>query len=138
MAYQPTPAEREELAQIQQYLKGHAEAGTTPKEGSFTRVLRNASPNVRQHIMQSREFAKFVREDGGRSAPFSDRLTLDESKLTDGDKALMHKMDEEEISARLMDRMGTTASQKALHYTAPTMREQIDAAFTESEGGHHD
>lgn len=141
MSYQPTQAEREELADLQAYLRGHAEAGTTPKEGSFSRVIRNASPNVKQFILQSRDFAKFIREDGGRTMPFTDRLTLDENKLAPAERALLGKMDEEEISAKLMERMGTTQSQQRIHREAPTMRDHLDAAFsahTEHEGADHD
>lgn len=128
-SYQPTREERQELADLQAYLRGHAEAGTTPPEGSLSRVIRQASPNVRAHIQQSKEFAKFVREDGGRTMPFAERTILDESRLDKTDKALLSRLDEEEISAGLMDRMGTTAQQQRLHAAPATMRDHIEAAF---------
>jgi len=134
--YQPTREERQELADIQAYLRSHASAGTVPAEGSLTRVIRQASPNVRQHILQAKEFAKYVREDGGRSAPFTERTTLDESKLDKTDKAMLSRLDEEEISAGVLARMNTTQAQQRIHNEPATMRDAIEAAFGADNNGN--
>jgi len=134
MAYVPTPAERQELQDIQRYLKSHAANGTTPAEGSFTKVINAASPNVRQHILDNRAFAEHVRHEGGRTAPFEERLTLDESKLDDASRALLNRFDTEEVVAGVHERLGTPVACPSQQSGAPDLRESLTAAF-DTHGG---
>lgn len=123
----PTPTERQELADIQQYLLGHAKAGTLDRipEGSVNAVLNKASLNVRAHIKANQEFAEHVLQ-GGRSEPFQPRLEIDPSRIDRATEAIAAQSRTEDLSHALMSRMGTYTPEPS---GPPDLRETLTAAF---------
>ena len=128
MSYTPTAAERQELADIQAYLKGHAQAGTLDRipEGSVAAVLNRASPNVREHIARNREMVEHVLQ-GGRSEPFQPPLTIDPSRVPPHVEAIAAKARTEDVTHGLLSRMNT--DQSSVVDAPPTTRDYLEAAF---------
>ena len=129
--YQPTAAEKQELADLTAYLRGHAEAGTLASmpEGSVAAVLNKASPNVRAHLAMNQNYVKEFRESGGRSMPFAEKRYLSDLDIPKETRAIMQQADTEEVTHGLLQRMGTTPPDNS----PPSLREHIEAVMDNSQ-----
>lgn len=120
--------QHQELNDIQNYLRGHAKAGTTPAEGSFNAVLNRASPTVRQFIANNRTFVQDLDAGGGRYRPFQERIDL-VGNMPKEDKAVLDRVHTEELTHSLNERMGTTTPDE------PTsLRDIVSASYDANEG----
>lgn len=130
--YTPTDAERHQLADVQSYLKHHAKTDfRNMPEKTATAVLNRLAPNVRQHIRNNRDFMDFIAE-GGRSMPFAPKTTIDRNAADKDSVKVVDKLETEDVTYRLNERMGTPDS-SATADTAPDMRETISAAFGDND-----
>jgi hypothetical protein len=115
-----TPAERQELQDIQTYIKGHAKAGTRPAEGSFNAVFNKASPQVRLAMKASQDTLRDLDAGGGRYRPFQDRIDIAAAVPKDL-KPVVDAVETENLSHALNSRMGTPTEAK----TGPMDRREL-------------
>jgi hypothetical protein len=139
-AYKPTPAEKQELADLQDYLNSHARNGTLDRmpEGSINAVLNRASPAVRQHLMASQAIVSNFRASGGREAPFEPKRDIPDLNLPKETRAVLDRADQESVIYGLNERLGTDTGNATLNSGPPDLRETLTACFDVSEGGHCD
>lgn len=135
-SYAPTAAERQELQDLQDYLEGHAKAGTLGRlpEGSVAALLNKASPRVREHMLGSQDVVRNFRDSGGRELPFQPKKDISDLGLSDTIKQVMDKSDTEEVTHDLLSRMGTDTQDNS----PPTTRDYLEAAFDHHEGSTND
>lgn len=124
--YQPSAAERQELADLTAYLRSHSGDFSRMPEGSIAAVLNKASPAVRAHVKANADFVEHV-INGGRSEPFQPRLEIDPSRVDPATEAIAAQARTEDYSHSLMSRMGTDNSRIA--DGPPDLRETLTAAF---------
>lgn len=129
--YAPTAAERAELQDIQDYLAGHAKAGTLDRmpEGSINGFLNRASPAVRQHLMANQAIVENFRSSGGREMPFAEKRTVDDLNVPKETRQILDRADTESVIYGLNERMGTAEQQSAISNEPPSLREHISAAM---------
>lgn len=123
--YQPTPAEKQELADLTAYLRSFSGDFSRMPEGSVNSVLNKASPNVRAHLAMNQDYVKEFRESGGRSMPFAEKRYLSDLDIPKETRAIMQQADTEEVTHGLLTRMGTTPPDNS----PPSLREHIEASF---------
>ena len=130
-AYHPTPAEKQELKDIQDYLNSHARAGTLDRlpEGSINAVLNRASPNVRQHLMANQAIVSNFRSSGGREMPFEPKREIPDLPLSKEVRQILDQADTESVIYGLGERMGTAEDNASLNSGPPDLRETLSASF---------
>lgn len=137
-SYAPTPAERAELQDIQDYLNSHARAGTLDRlpEGSINAVLNKASPNVRAHMLGSQAIVSNFRSSGGREMPFEPKREIPDLPISKEVRQVLDRADQEALTYSLNERMGTREQQQAITPAdaPPDLRETLTAAMDISNG----
>lgn len=130
-SYQPTPAEQRELQDIQQYLDGHAKAGTLDRipEGGVNAVLNRASPNVRAHMLGSQAVVERFRDTNGREALFQPKKYIEDLPIAKETRQILDRADTEDVTYRLNERMNTPAASSQQNEGPPDRRETLAAAF---------
>lgn len=129
--YKPTAAERQELADIQDYLAGHAKAGTLDRmpEGSINAVLNKASPAVRQHLMANQAIVSNFRSSGGREMPFEPKREIPDLPISKEVRQVLDRADTESAIYGLNERMGTAEDNSRIADAPPTTRDFLEAAY---------
>ena len=127
--YQPTPEEVAELKDIQDYLAGHAKAGTLDRlpEGSVANVMNRASPRVKEHMLGSKAVVENFRESGGREMPFEPKRSIEDLDVPTHVRQVMDRADTEDVTHGLLSRMGTDNA--SINSGPPDLRETLTAAF---------
>lgn len=128
--YAPTAAERAELQDIQDYLAGHAKAGTLDRlpEGSVAAVMNKASPAVRQHMLGSKAVVENFRNSGGREMPFEPKRDISDLNVPSHVRQVMDRADTEDVTHGLLSRMGSDNS-RIVDAGPPDLRETLSASF---------
>lgn len=137
-----SPAERQELEQIQAHLKRHAKTDFQHlPERTVNAVFNNASPTVRQFLKNNRDFIQDLDAGGGRYRPFQDRLDVN-ALVPNDSKPILDRAMAEELSHGLTQRMtetfASTPAPSSESDSPPTAREILSAAFDHHEGSTND
>jgi hypothetical protein len=122
----------QELFDTARYLREHAQSDFAKlPEGSISKVLNNASPEVRGAMLTQYRAREHLHDTGGRIdakgniAPFAERIDLPPVPKELG-KAI-DKLRTEEITTELNQRMGTPVP--TADNSPPDRREILAAAF---------
>lgn len=129
-----TPSHTEELFQVSNYLGEHARSDFKKMpEGSVAKVLNGISPEARKSFA-TQYLALDHARDAKRNMPFEEKLTDEDimGGLPETLRKTVDRIDTEQVTNRIHERMGTQQAQAELNNQPPTLRETISAAAGDS------
>ena len=124
------PSRTEELFQVSNYLGEHAKSDFKKMpEGSVAAVLNGLSPEARKAFATQFVALDHAR-DAKRNMPFEEKLTDEDimGSLPETLRKTVDRIDTEQVTNRIHERMGTATHQAELNNAPVSLRETIAAA----------